>query len=126
MVHDRLERVGELVRRELSALLLEGSLRDPRLADVSGVAITAAEVSADLSSARVFVDVLDPSRRDAVLAALGAASGRLQRALGRRVRLKRTPRLTFHYDVSIERGRRIEALLREVRAGADEAPSDEP
>ncbi len=115
-MHGRLERVEELLRRELSALLLEGVLRDPRLADPSGIAITAAKVSADLATARIYVDVLDPARRDGVLAALQAGAGRLQGRLGRRIRLKRTPRLRFVHDASLEHGRRIESILEELRA----------
>ncbi|RMH00205.1 MAG: 30S ribosome-binding factor RbfA [Deltaproteobacteria bacterium] len=121
---ERLDRVEELVRRELSAIVLEGVLRDPRLSDVTGFAITAAKVSADLASARIYVDVLDEGRRTEVVAALQAAAGRLQAMLGRRIRLKRTPRLRFVYDEALDRGRRIERLIEEVR-GQDPG-EDEP
>ncbi|HLT41053.1 MAG TPA: ribosome-binding factor A, partial [Enhygromyxa sp.] len=59
----RQHRVEELLRRELAQMLLRGELRDPRLAPASAISITGVDVSADLSVARVYVDVLAETLR---------------------------------------------------------------
>ena len=129
----RQQRVEELLRREIAQMLMRGELRDPRLSPASAVSITGVEISADLSVARVFVDVLTETlRRDDVLAALRAGGGLIRRKLGERLRLRRTPELRFEQDNSITRGARVEAILAELReqgdlgdkpATVDESPS---
>lgn len=97
-------------------MLLRGELRDPRLSPASAISITGVEISADLSVARVFVDVLTEAlRREDVLAALHAGGGLIRRKLGDRLRLRRTPELRFEQDESITRGARVEAILAELR-----------
>ena len=123
----RLHRVEEMLRREVASILLEGHLRDPRLLNVGLISVTGVNVSADLGSGRVYVDVLGEVDRDTILEGLNAASGSIQRALGGRIHLKRTPRLSFHWDSSIEAGNRIEQVLSEIRDnGADSGQGDDP
>ena len=52
-------------------------------------------------------------------AALQAAAPHLRAALGRQVRLKYTPELTFREDPAIEAGNRIEAIIRDLHRGED-------
>ena len=122
----RLQRVEEMLRREVASILLEGNLRDPRLSRVGLISVTGVKITADLRAARVYVDVADPAPREGVVDGLNAASGPIQRALGGRIHLKRTPRLTFHWDASIESGNRIEAVLLEIHeADAAVTPADD-
>jgi ribosome-binding factor A len=112
----RLERVEELLRREIAAALLSDDLRDPRLHVPGGLSVTGVRVSADLSSARVYVDVLgDAVERKRVMRGLGGAARAISRILGDRVDLKRVPRLSFHADEAVAQGARIEAVLAELR-----------
>jgi ribosome-binding factor A len=112
----RQQRVEELLRRELAQMLLRGELRDPRLSPASAVGITGVDVSADLSVARVYVDVLAESLRiDDVLEAFESGAGVLRHKLGERLQLRRMPELRFVHDESIGRGARIEAILTELR-----------
>lgn len=112
---ERLRRVNEAVREVLSEAL--GELKDPRIGFVT---VTGVETSADLRHARVYVSVLGSERRrDATLAGLAAAHGVLQARIGRELRLKRTPQLTFQYDPTVEHGVRMSRLIDEV------TPSDE-
>jgi ribosome-binding factor A len=118
----RQHRVEELLRREIAQMLLRGELRDPRLQPASAIGITGVEVSADLSVATVYVDVLSPPEsvaRDrealaSVLAALRAAGGLIRRKLSDRVQMRRSPELRFAYDQAIARGARVEAILAEL------------
>lgn len=109
---ERPRRVAEQIQRFLSARLIP-ELRDPRLGFAT---VTAVEVSRDLKTARVYVTVYEPDsvKRKSALDALNGAAGRFRRDLGRGLRLRFTPTLTFHEDVSIERGDRIERLIHEI------------
>ncbi|MCA9709159.1 MAG: 30S ribosome-binding factor RbfA [Myxococcales bacterium] len=119
----RLQRVEQTLRRALADILLRGDLRDPRLRDAAALSITAVRISPDLSAAQVYVDVLsDHVDRAAVLEGLNAGASAIRAQLGGRIRLKRTPRLRFLVDHSIEQGRRIEAVLAELREPTE--PSD--
>ena len=116
----RLERVEALLQREIASVVLTGELRDPRVQPTSNVSITGVSCSPDLSSARVFVDVLDRnSDLGPVLAGLNAGAAEIQRQVGRRITLKRTPRLRFLEDEGIRRGARIEQVLDELRRQGD-------
>jgi len=112
MSSHRIERVNTLIRREISDLI-QHRLRDPRLAEF--VAVTGVETAADLKHARVFVSSIGGKKDEAgVLAALTAGAGFLRSELAKKVRLRHTPELSFHWDSSIERGDRILRLLDQV------------
>jgi ribosome-binding factor A len=107
---DRMRRVNESVRQVLSEALPE--LKDPRIGFVT---VTRVETSADLRHARVFVSVFGPERkRQATLEGLSAAHGVLQGRIGRELRMKRTPKLTFEYDRAVEEGVRMSRLIDEL------------
>src|SRR5919201_1594848 len=106
----RMRRVNEAVRQVLSEAV--GDLKDPRIGFVT---VTGVDTSPDLRQARVFVSVLGSERkREQTLDGLAAAHGVLQSRLGRELRLKRTPQLTFEYDPSVERGVRMTKLIDEL------------
>jgi ribosome-binding factor A len=114
---ERMRRVNESLREVLSESL--GDLNDPRIGLVT---ITGVQTSADLQSARVFVSVLGSERkRAATLAGLRAAHGVLQARIGRELRLKRTPKLAFEYDPSVERGVQMSRLIDELAPADDSA-----
>jgi ribosome-binding factor A len=105
-----MRRVNEAVREVLSARIAEG-LNDPRIGFVT---LTSVDTSPDLRHARVYVSVLgSESERAETMEGLGSAHGLLQQAIGRELRMKRTPTLQFVFDESIDRGMRISELLDE-------------
>lgn len=109
----RTDRVNELMRSEISELLLR-EVKDPRLSQ-GLVSITEVEVSPDLRRATVYVSHLgtDEERRDA-LTGLEKASPFLHRELSRRLDMRHVPDLLFRFDPSIERGARLASLIHEV------------
>jgi ribosome-binding factor A len=112
-----MRRVNEAVREVVSAHIAE-DVKDPRIGFVT---VTGVETTADLRSARVFVSVLGTDEeREAALAGLDSASGFLQQLVGRELRMKRTPTLTFVHDESIDTGMRIEKLISDVSPRGDE------
>ncbi|ABA58579.1 ribosome-binding factor A [Nitrosococcus oceani ATCC 19707] len=104
----RARRVGELLQRELARLFQE-ELKDPR---VKLVTVSHVRVSPDLRQAKAYVTFLGKEEdTQEQLAVLNKAAGFLQHGLSQRVELRVIPRLQFVYDDSIERGRRLSALI---------------
>ncbi len=113
MAH-RIERVNQLIRREISELL-QRQVKDPRLG--SFVAVTEVSTSSDLRYAKVFVSCMgSDEERQETLKGLEAATGFFRNQLSRRLRLRRIPELSFHWDDSIERGAHLLQLIDEVSA----------
>ena len=120
-MHARHERLGDQVRAELCALL-QRSTRDPA---VQLVTVTHVRMSRDLQHARVFYTTLgDAATRRESARGLGRAAPFLRSQLGRLIRARRVPELTFVYDESIERESRIAQVLEELRIDAQSSPPD--
>ncbi len=116
----RQERVSDQIRDEISRLI-QREVRDPRIGFVT---VTGASVTADLRIARVYISVLgEPATREESLHALQSAAGYLRRALFKKLRLRYSPALEFILDESLDRGERIESLLREIREEREAAES---
>ena len=98
----RTERINELIREELSDLIMR-ELRDPRLDGL--ISITRVDTTPDLFNARVDVSVMSETADQAeAIKALNAAAGYLHRELVHRLELRRVPFLTFRLDNSIAEG----------------------
>jgi ribosome-binding factor A len=107
----RPDRVADQIRGELASLLAR-EVHDP---GVGFVTLTRVQVSPDLQLARVFYTALgDDQSRAASGRALERAAPFLRRQIGARLRLKRTPELTFIFDDSIAGQDRIEQILNEL------------
>jgi ribosome-binding factor A len=104
----RTDRVGAELRREL-AVLVHAAVRDYGLPSVS---VSDVEVTRDLDYASVWVTALLPDQSVAAVKALNEIAGEFRKALSRQMRLRRVPELRFKYDDSVDKGERIEHLLR--------------
>jgi len=119
-VSTRTERVSNLIKDEVSRLLLR-EVRDPRIGFAT---ITGAAVSPDLKAVRIYVSVLaEPEARQESLKALNAAAGFFRRTLFRNLRLRFAPAVSFHLDESLDRGDRIERVLRQIHGEGNPAAS---
>jgi ribosome-binding factor A len=116
----RADRVAGLIQEELSRLLRR-AVKDPRLHQVT---ITAVRLSLDLRHARVFFT--GPGGQAGLaeeLKGLRRAAGFLRGHLGRTLRLRYAPELTFEVDDSVERSLHIAALLKQLKSSqGDEGP----
>ena len=112
----RTERVDELLRQEIGALLAK-EVADPRIGFAT---ITDVETSPDLRHAKVWVSVIgEKADRAETVRALQQARGFVRHELGKRLRIKRIPDLHVLLDDSAERGTRVLHLLNELEAGAE-------
>ncbi|MDJ0910480.1 MAG: 30S ribosome-binding factor RbfA [Woeseiaceae bacterium] len=104
----RHQRLGNQMLRTLSELL-QFETKDPRL---SGVSLTAVDLSRDLSVARVYFSTLDPNADpQPVLEGLSSAAGFLRGQLGRAIKVRHVPELRFQHDDSAAIGERIDNLI---------------
>ena len=109
--YKRADRVGELLKHELSEILLKEA-KDPGIGEVT---ITRVKVSDDLRSAQVYFGVLDRTTMvEQVETGLQRASSFMHRLLGKRLRLKHVPRLTFIFDRNLDYSVRISKILSEI------------
>lgn len=108
----RHQRIGDQIQREL-AELIRTEIKDPRLSPI--VTVAEVRVTADLSSAKVFISVLDDKGEESV-AILNNAAGFLRAKLGRLLHLRIVPVLQFVYDTTAESGERLSALIDEAVA----------
>lgn len=125
MTGRRPQRLAEQIKEEVS-LIIAGEVEDPR---VGFVTVTDAKLSADLRHAKIYVSVL--GTEDEVkgsLSALRHAGGFVRHQLGAVLRMKHTPELHFVCDDVELRASRIEELLSEEVAKAqqrDQVASDQ-
>ncbi len=109
----RQKRVADRLQIEISELL-QREMNDPRLELVT---VTRVVIDRELEYANVFVSTMgDEARQAEVLAILKGAHGFIRREVGRRVKLRRTPQIIFHWDPAPEKGEQVEQLLDQLRA----------
>lgn len=90
-------RVGELIRRTMSELLMRGEIHDPELNRLS-VTVGEVRVSPDLRIATAYVLPLGGQGKDEVVALLARNHGELRRMVGRKAGLKHAPEFRFRLD----------------------------
>ena len=117
----RMDRTGEDIMRELTAILR--TVKDPRVSGL--ISIVRVDVTRDLSYATVHISAMDgmDAAREAVKG-LKSAAGYMRRELGLALRLRHVPELQFVADDSIAYSARIaqtlQGLVKEEEEHADE------
>ena len=113
MLTERQRRLGELLRAEISEILLR-EVRDPGIHGL--VTITGVRVSADLGHALVFVSIYgEEGQIPQTLDALDRAGPFMRALLRERLDLRRIPELNFRLDDTPARAQRIEMALKKLR-----------
>ena len=117
-------RMSDRIHQILSALLLR-EVSDPRLREVS---VTEVKLDPELMVANIYVIALgDASREREVMAAFRRANGFLRREIGKRIRLRHTPELYFHWDTTLEHADRINKIISalDIPTESLDTPGDE-
>lgn len=106
-------RVGDMILKEISDMLVKGNLRDPR---IESVVLTGIKLTDDLGFARVYFTVIGEGfDREKVADGLQSASTYIKRELSRRLRIRKIPEVRFEFDESLQEGYRIDELLRKTK-----------
>jgi len=111
----RAQRVAEQMRKEITDVLLR-EVSDPRTKNAT---ITSVDVTGDLQQATVYYTVLgdDEAVKAETQAGLDKATGFIRREVGTRIRIRKTPELSFAYDSSVAYGSHIDSLIRDLNKG---------
>ena len=115
----RTDRVAAQLRRD-HGQIVPLAVREHGLPSVS---VSDVEISRDMSHAKVFVTALLPDRSAEAIKGLKALAPELRYQLAQAVRMRHVPELHFHYDDSVDKGERIDALLREETPPSLDVPS---
>ena len=111
----RTDRVSAQIRRDLGTLV-HAAVREFGLPSVS---VSDVEVTRDMAHAKIFVTALMPERADEAMKGLRELTVELRMSLAKAMKLRHVPELHFHYDESVDRGERIDNLLRDLRTSDD-------
>jgi ribosome-binding factor A len=112
----RANRVGEQMKKELSDIIGR-KIKDPRIGFVT---VTDVQVTGDLQQAKVYISVLgDDEQKENTLKGLAKAKGFIRSEIGHRIRLRKTPEITFEFDESIDYGNRIDTILHQLHTDED-------
>ncbi|MDR0501922.1 MAG: 30S ribosome-binding factor RbfA [Treponema sp.] len=95
----RTQRLGQVIQEKISALVLEGRIKDKRVSPF--LSITKVDVSKDLSCADVYVSDIRGLNIKKGTEGLQSAAGFIQSQLGSSMRIRKTPVLRFHADTSV-------------------------
>jgi ribosome-binding factor A len=106
----RTDRVSAQLRRDLG-LIVHQAVRTNGLPSMS---VSDVEISRDLAHAKVFITVLLADQATVAIKALKQLAPELRYQLGKAVRMRHVPELHFHYDDSVDKGERIDSLLRDA------------
>lgn len=103
-------RIASNIVKEMS-YILSYEVKD---SDIKFVTVTDCKLAPDLSFAKIYVTVLDDSKKDSTLKALKDASGFIRKELASRVEMRHVPELEFVYDESIAYGKKIENIIEQI------------
>ena len=109
----RVKRVSNLLRAQISDMILKREIKDPRVTTL--ISLSNIEVSKDFSYAKVFVSSFEGEEKlAAAVEGLNHAAGFIQATVGKRIKLRLTPKLNFIVDHAIEEGFRVNEKIKEV------------
>lgn len=110
MANVKIERLNHTFMEEISQILMT-EIKDE---DIRFVTVTGVDITSDLSFAKVYVTVLDETKKEETLEALNGASHFIRGKLSERVEIRHTPELKFIYDSSIDYGNHIEDIIEKI------------
>ena len=111
MASQRIQRVNQLIKRELSQLLL----REANFPKNILVTITRVVTSPNLIESRVFISTVPEKDIKKVLEILNRRVYDFQQKINRRLRMRPVPRIKFLEDKETAEAGRIEELLEELK-----------
>ncbi|MEW5815958.1 MAG: 30S ribosome-binding factor RbfA [Spirochaetota bacterium] len=109
----RLKKIESLLQQELSTYIITKKVKDPRVNPLFSV--SSVKVSKDLHYAKVYISgFAEKTRLQESVEALNKAAGYIQGLLGKKLKTRNTPKLTFIADLSIQAGFDINKKIEEL------------
>ncbi len=107
----KIERMEQIIQKEVS-LIIKNEIKDPRL---SWLIITDTKVTNDMSYATIFVNFMkNDNTNEEILESLEKAKGYIRSKLSAHLKTRKVPQLLFEYDDSLDKGNRIDELLKNI------------
>lgn len=117
MASYRKEKLEELIRRVVAESLIK-EVKDPRIGFVT---VTRVSLSKDYGHAEIYISVIgDENDKKLTLAGIESARSFIQHIVGKEIRLRVLPRITFHLDTTIEEGVNLVGLIDSANKPAGE------
>ena len=111
MSNIRANRVAEQMKKELGDILTQ-KIKDPRIGFDT---VTDVEISPDLQESKIFVSIFGTEEeKEQTLVGLAKSKGFIRSEIGKRIRLRKVPEISFEIDETIEYGNRIERIIRNL------------
>jgi len=121
----RVSRVAELIKREVSQMILF-DIKDDRVG-AGMVSVTAVDVAGDLQHTKIFVSIYGSDEiRAETMEGLKSVTGYVRSELGIRVRLRRTPTVIFVEDKSFDRATSVLSLINQLSLKRGESEDLDP
>lgn len=113
----RTDRISDAIMREVSNMITRNEIKDPR---VEMVSITGVKVSNDMGYAKIyFTPLLEDTDKDEVLKGLNSAKGFIRKHLSKSLNTKKVPKIDFEYDLTIDKGHKIDDIIRSTKIEED-------
>jgi len=109
----RIARVNELIKRELSQIIV----REIEPPEGSLITITRVETSRDLAEAKVWISIFPITKANELLKILLRRAGYLQKFLNKKLIMKSVPGIKFLLDRSEVRASQVESILNKIEEG---------
>jgi ribosome-binding factor A len=91
--------------------ILQFEVKSP---EIGFVTVTGAEVTQDLSYAKIYISVFDRAHAEKRMEALNRVKGFVRSSLAKKLTIRKVPELIFVLDTSAERGEKIDKILKEI------------
>ena len=109
----RIEKLQELIKQEVGKMLLM-NIKDSRIGFVT---VTGVEMTGDLREAKIYVSIMGNDEQiKSSLEGLNSALGYIRREIGKRIKIRFTPEISFALDKSLDYSEHIQKLLLKVQA----------
>ena len=113
----RVEKLQELIKQEVGKILLT-DIKDSRIGFVT---VTGVEMTGDLREAKIFVSIMGNDEQiKSSWEGLQSALGFIRREIGRRIKIRFTPEISFEIDKSLDYSEHIQKLLLKIKSEGGE------
>ncbi len=110
MANHKVERIASSISRYISDILLNEA--DDEL--LKTITITGCEVSSDLSFCKVYFTSLSKLTKEQIVKEMNEAASFIRGRVSEKIEIRHTPEIRFYYDDSIEYGKRIEEIIKNL------------
>jgi ribosome-binding factor A len=113
--YPRSSRIADLIKEEVATLFIY-SVNDPRL---HGISITDVKMTEDLKVAKIYYVCSNKEDTDATNKGLKSVQGWVRKEISKKLNMRYTPELEFHYDDVFENGMKIDKIFKDIEHGSD-------